>query len=426
MRPSIVVLGAGPAGIGAGLALGERGIVLEASSSPGGICQTIEFAGAFFDLGGHSFHTPHPDIRDLVFGAVKMEEQLRQAWCCYQDELIPYPFQRNFELLSDKSVVEECQAGLKTAQQKSRARNYEEYLETRFGPGITKHFLKPYNQKLWGADLKRLSADWVRERIPGTAKAEDKVSTDDRKRTPLQSNTVVAYPARGGFGEIFKSLAARLPDVRYGDKVARIDPREHELVTSRGQRFKWDALISSLALPDLLSLFEKLPNHIDDAVSRLEALPISLVLFSIDRRLKTEIQRVYSSDFDMPAHKIVFTNNSSDYLRSLQNHGITAEVSGYRKETDEELVEKVSARLRDLQLLPHAARIRSAKVIRLGRAYPVPSLHRDASVQKIKEWLEAQNIYSVGRFGEWAYINSDEALYRGLVMGQALAQKRAA
>jgi UDP-galactopyranose mutase len=426
MRPSIVVLGAGPAGIGTGLALDRLGIVLEASSSPGGICQTIEFAGAFFDLGGHCFHTPHPEIRDLVFGAVKMEEQLRQAWCCYHGELVPYPFQRNFELLSDKSVVEECQAGLKTAQPGSQARNYDEYLDTRFGSGISKHFLKPYNQKLWGADLKRLSADWVQERIPGAAGVEHKLSTRDRKRAPLQSNSVVAYPARGGFGEIFKSLAARLPDVRYGQQVARVNPREHELVTSHGQRLKWEVLISSLALPDLLSLVEKVPDEIGDAAGRLEALPISLVLLSIDRRLKTDIQRVYSSDLDMPAHKMVFNHNSSDYLRSLQNHGITAEVSGYRKETDNELVEKVSGRLRDLQLLPNAARIRSAKVIRIGRAYPVPSLHRDASVQKIKEWLEAQNIYSVGRFGEWAYINSDEALYRGLVMGHALAHRRAA
>ena len=45
--------------------LGEHASVLEQAASPGGPCQTVELAGALFDLGGQSFHTPHKAIRDL-------------------------------------------------------------------------------------------------------------------------------------------------------------------------------------------------------------------------------------------------------------------------------------------------------------------------------------------------------------------------
>ena len=76
-----VIIGAGPGGLGAAIALGERASVLERDASPGGLCQTVELAGALFDLGGHSFHTPHKAIRDLVFAATPMEEQRREAWC---------------------------------------------------------------------------------------------------------------------------------------------------------------------------------------------------------------------------------------------------------------------------------------------------------------------------------------------------------
>jgi hypothetical protein len=50
----------------------------------------------------------------------------------------------------------------------------------------------------------------------------------------------------------------------------------------------------------------------------------------------------------------------------------------------------------------------------------VPTADRNSKVRAIAEWLEARSIYCAGRFGEWAYINSDEALYRGLKLGQKL------
>jgi protoporphyrinogen oxidase len=67
-----LIIGAGPAGLGAGIALGSAALVLERGPSAGGLCQTIELAGAIFDLGGHSFHTPHQKFRDLVFHAIPL------------------------------------------------------------------------------------------------------------------------------------------------------------------------------------------------------------------------------------------------------------------------------------------------------------------------------------------------------------------
>ena len=93
----VVVIGAGPAGLGTGLALGQHGIVLESSSDIGGICRTIEWDGAVFDLGGHSFHTPHPQVRELVFGALDMHEQKREARCYSHGRVIDYPFQRHYQ-----------------------------------------------------------------------------------------------------------------------------------------------------------------------------------------------------------------------------------------------------------------------------------------------------------------------------------------
>ena len=59
---SVVVIGAGPAGIGAGLTLKGECTVLERTASIGGLAATEVIDGAVFDFGGHSFHTPHQKV----------------------------------------------------------------------------------------------------------------------------------------------------------------------------------------------------------------------------------------------------------------------------------------------------------------------------------------------------------------------------
>jgi Protoporphyrinogen oxidase len=86
IKANTIVIGAGPAGLGAALALGDSAIVLESRETVAGLCGTVTLDGAIFDLGGHSFSTPHPAIRRLVFDALKMEEQKRDAWCWLNGE----------------------------------------------------------------------------------------------------------------------------------------------------------------------------------------------------------------------------------------------------------------------------------------------------------------------------------------------------
>ena len=60
IKADTIVIGAGPAGLGAALALGDSATVLESRETVGGLCSTVTLDGAIFDLGGHSFHTRIP------------------------------------------------------------------------------------------------------------------------------------------------------------------------------------------------------------------------------------------------------------------------------------------------------------------------------------------------------------------------------
>jgi protoporphyrinogen oxidase len=325
----IVVIGGGPAGIGAGIALAERGVVVDGGPEVGGLARTVEVDGAVFDLGGHSFHTPHADVRALVCSALDMVEQPRDARCHSHGQMIPYPFQAHFRELDDPDVVRECAAGLAAARKGTGAAHLEEFLSGRYGAGIARHFLLPYNRKLWKADLTGLAVDWVGERIAPPESVDEPPADSAGRRRPLRDDTIVAYPARGGFGEIWRALARRLGDLRLGKSVMRVP-----------------------------------------------------------------------------------------------HHGILAEVSCHvdQRWPEGELERQVVEGLVAMKLVDSLADVRCTRVLRVRHGYPLPTHARAPAVERLRHWLEERGVHTVGRFGEWAYINSDEALRRGLALGRLLLE----
>lgn len=422
-KRQVVVIGAGPAGIGVGIALGERGLVLESCPEIGGLCRVIELDGAVFDVGGHSFHTPHPEIRDLVFSSLQMYEQRRDARCYSHGVMIPYPFQANFRHIRDPEVVEECASGLATAVGGDGVSNFEEFIECRFGAGIARHFMLPYNRKLWGIDLKRLATDWVEERVAAPEGTREKFEASGGKRKPLQADTTVAYPARGGFGSIVQALVKQLKDLRLGKTALRLDPLKRELIMKDQQIIRWSRVVSTMPINKLLEILPDVPPPLVRDASRLQFLSLALVLVVINHSVDTSIQRVYCADPDMPFHKIVINHTSSPYLRSLPYHGVMAELS-YSPEKPlppGDLEPPVIQGLLAMRIIKSVNEVHSVKVLKVSYGYPVPTHEREMIVRRIRSWLEQRRIHTVGRFGEWSYINSDEALYRGLSLGRALA-----
>ena len=421
--PGVVILGAGPAGICAALPLGSDAVILEQHRDVGGLARSFDFHGVVFDLGGHSFHSPHPEIRDLVYSSVEMYEQKREARCYADKTLISYPFQKYFRDLKDQKIVNDCERGLRTAAQAARSENLEDYLYERFGTGLAEHFLLPYNRQLWGNDLTQIATDWVAERIATPLGKNESFETSGGRRKPLQSDTTVAYPARGGFGEITKAVGSRVRNVRFGAKVKLVDPRAKKLVMSTGEVLSWQRLVSTLPLNKFLDMIDGVPPALRVDVSRLKHISLKLICVVIGRPVGTPIQRIYSADGESPAHKIGIASNSSDYLRSLPVCGVFGEVAHIPggAATNDVLQARFVASLEQIGLIKDAQEITAISTIELPYAYPVPTIDRSAIVARVKAWLHEHGIETIGRFAEWAYINSDEAMFRGLRAGQRLA-----
>ena len=124
----IVILGAGPTGLGAAWRLHERGhsgwSLYEAASHAGGLASSvIDPHGFTWDLGGHvlfSHYQYFDDVMDRALGDAWVEHA-REAWVWMRDRWIPYPFQNNIWRLPDAELGA-CLDGLEGAAEHRRVR----------------------------------------------------------------------------------------------------------------------------------------------------------------------------------------------------------------------------------------------------------------------------------------------------------------
>jgi protoporphyrinogen oxidase len=413
-----LIIGGGPAGIcAAHLLQDDDYLLLESSRALGGLCSTITWSGCLFDLGGHVLTTKHADVLEFLSAQVELYVQTRQAFVAHRGEIIGYPFQKNFTDLTDRSVVERCSRSEGQGDYPS-PRNFREYLITTLGQGIHDVFAGPYNEKLWGAPLSRMSPHWGDERVaPRSGSAGPGASLD---RNPLTAATQVAYPTTGGFSTIFEALARPLRNVLLGSGVRAIDLKRKRVETTSGEVCVYDRLISTMPLDSFLTVTAGLSDEARLVGSELESVGLRLVLLKHRGQLPLGKHRLYTPDADIPSHKIVFQNTSSPLLARKEHHGIMAEVSQASQAhlSDRELVTGTVRGLVSLGVLESAEDIIDATVLSIPRAYPVQTLGKKHALAQLRAELSPQGVELLGRFAEWDYINADQVVKRALLLAE--------
>ena len=101
-EPRIVIVGAGPTGLGAAHRLHEQGrtgwTLVEAAAEPGGLAASVvDPQGFTWDLGGHvlfSHYEYFDRLMDELLGEAWLQH-VRESWVWMRERFIPYPLQNN-------------------------------------------------------------------------------------------------------------------------------------------------------------------------------------------------------------------------------------------------------------------------------------------------------------------------------------------
>lgn len=213
-RPTVLIIGAGPAGLTAALELLRRTdmhpIVVEASDTVGGISRTINWNGYRLDLGGHRFFSKSDwvmnwwqQILPLDRGARAPDEQVSIAYrnrrralppvsdtnagnadpdrvMLLRDRLSRIYFRRRFfdypVRLSVRTVTNlgpwrfakaAVSYGVAALRPRRPERSLEDFLINRFGAELYRTFFQSYTEKVWGVPCAQISAEWGAQRIKG-------------------------------------------------------------------------------------------------------------------------------------------------------------------------------------------------------------------------------------------------------------------
>ncbi|HET6372960.1 MAG TPA: FAD-dependent oxidoreductase, partial [Candidatus Polarisedimenticolia bacterium] len=290
----IIVAGGGLSGLSAAYHLQDHSDVLlfEKEDRVGGLCRSVVRDGFTFDLTGHLLHLRRPEIKALVadlLPADRFEKIDRRAFIYSHGVFTDYPFQVNTHGLPSE-VIAECLLGFVEAMQAGQipdhevaALSFKQWVLRTFGAGIAKHFMLPYNEKLWLTDLDEVTCDWVSWSIPRPSLKQVVDGALGLSRTAFGYNPSFLYPKEGGIRVLPEALAARVRSIRLGAEITRVDATRKTVMTSAGDEIPYDRLISTMPLTKLLALTPGLPAWMAEAAARLRHVAVINLNLGVDR-----------------------------------------------------------------------------------------------------------------------------------------------
>jgi len=425
----IVIIGAGPCGLGAAYRLNELGYndwqIYEKNDYVGGLAASFkDDKGFVWDVGGHvifSHYEYFDRLLEKLLGRDYIEHQ-RKAYIRIMNRWVPYPFQNNIRYLPPRAAWE-CLGGLFIAGIKNRKSycNFKEWILAKFGRGIAKYFMFPHNLKVWSYPLEEMSYKWIEERV----------SVVDCKRVlgnfiflrddiNWGPNSTFKFPLFGGTGEIFRRFVPYIQEHLFLKKeITNIDIKNKEIIFSDGSRVSYDVLINTMPLDKFIKAAGL--TQFFEAIKQLKHNSVLAVGLGFKKSAFSDKCWVYFPESNCPFYRMTYFSNYSPHnvptseYSSLICETAYSETKPYKKE---KIIEDTIVGLINSGILTRKDKkyIVSTYLIHAEYAYPIPTLDRDKALDVIQQFLRQNYIHSCGRFGSWKYElgNTDYSLMQGV------------
>jgi protoporphyrinogen oxidase len=438
MSERIVILGAGPTGLGAAYRLTEIGhdnwVIYEGTDHVGGLAASYRDPHGFiWDHGGHVMFSHYTYFDDLVERMLRgdYDQHMREAWVWLYDRFVPYPFQNNVHRLPKDAFLDSVLGVVEAQREDLPKRNFEEWIRAIFGRGIAEHFMEPYNYKVWAHPLSMMSTSWQGDRVP-TVDLERILRNhlDDRDDVSWGPNNKFKFPLLGT-GMLYERIAEALDrPVQFEQRAVEVDVERSTVRFADGSADTYDRLITTLPLRDLVSMIPTAPSQLVGALDDLHYTNGFFVGIGVADPCPSSKCWMYFPGDDSPFYRVTYLSNYSPKMTPAGDHfSLLAEVSAspHKVEDPDTLVERTIAGMVNTKLLtPEQAehKIVSRELMRVKYSYPVPTVGRDRALAIVQPWLMDRRVYSRGRFGAWRYEigNTDHSVMMGVELVDHLVQ----
>ncbi len=415
---NVVILGGGLTGISAAIHLKRPWRLFEREPGLGGLAVTREKDGFFFDRTGHWLHLRDPGMKDLVAQVLpgQMAQVERKARIFSHGVTTLYPFQANLFGLPPE-VVKECLLGVIEAKlapaTTAEPKNFHAYCLRHFGAGISKHFMIPYNERLWGVSPTEITAAWCSRFVPLPNLEQVVAGAVGAHAGALGYNANIVYPKQGGIQTFAAALAGRLDTnrVRTSASLERLDYRRRQAVIG-GETVPYSALVSTLPLPELLRRMTDLPKDIEAHAARLRCTTLRYLDLATRTKPTADWHWVYVPEKRFPFYRVGIFSNAAASMAPPGAGSFYVELAD-RGPVDASTIRASAQGLVEMGAIASVDDVLFADPREIDYAYVVFDDHYYEATNAIFAFLHSHGIYSRGRYGSWTYNSMEDSLLLG-------------
>lgn len=427
-----LIIGAGPAGLTAGLSLVEKGesvTILEQGKQVGGISKTVSYKKYRFDIGGHRFFTKNQEVANLWKKIMPKDfmEKNRISRIYYQGKFYNYPLEP-FNALKNLGPFQAASAFFSHLKIKSNLIKPERTLEdvyiNSFGQYLYEKFFKVYSTRLWGIPPRQMAPDWGKARVGKLSLFNAVKDAFFPQKAEIKSLIKRFNYPKFGPGQMWEAFARKIKEsegeILLNSRAQKIKHTGNKVVlvaTQDSRQFKLDQLISSMPMKDLINALEPQPlAEILRAANELKYRDYIFVALIIKAKNVFPDQWIYIQDPGFMNVRVQNVNNWS--LAMVGDKGKTVLGMEYVVSKGDTLWQ-----MKDRELIGLAKgeayklgfakieQIVDAKVVREEKVYPLYDLDYQKHLAIVKNYLSSfKNLSLIGRNGLHKYNNMDHSM----------------
>jgi protoporphyrinogen oxidase len=446
-RPDVLILGAGATGLGAGLGValagsGQKVVIIERNSRPGGLAGSFTWKNHSIDFGPHRLSPNLRTIRALaeeLLGpdllvqksqhGVQFKGRLYQFPPRVRDFLHPAPIWYSAAFAASFAA-----AKLNWIVRRFDADTFESTIVRKFGRRFYRTIAAPMAEKVW-IDPSQIDPMFANQRFAQVRPA----AVIKKLIFPRQElNPASFYYPRRGYQQLWDAIAelvvregneiwcdARPTSIQVeGSRVVSITLKTREGETTVDTRNV--TVLSTIPLTPLLAMIKGADfSAAREIIGRVKYRSMLLAMFEFDQSDTLPFRTLIFPESNLRFNRLFEQNKYSRETVAAGRSVVVADVTvphgdPANSAPSEEILAEIEADLRKLNYVP-VDRIVDRNLMRVEYAYAVPDIEsRRATARVLHDLKRISNLHFLGRFSVGEYDNADYAIDNGLTFGAML------
>lgn len=414
-----IILGSGISGISAGYHLkktGEDVIIYEKDNDWGGLCAYFSIDGFRFDKFVHFTFSDDEYINKIFEESSPTYAHPSVSSNYYKGYWLKHPAQDNIAPLPVEEKVKIVKGFINRASKTvEEIENYEEWLRVQYGDYFAEKFPMVYTKKYWGLEAKYLETKWVGNRMHSPDIEDVLRGSYETQNKNFYYTSNMKYPQKGGFRSILNKCREGL-DIRFNKEVVQIDTISKTVTFKDGTSANYTRLISSLPLPEIVKMVKNCPVEVQNCANNLHNTCGYMVSLGFNNPDVPKYLWFYIYDEEIIASRVYSPSRES--LDNVPNgcSSLQAEIFFDCKAeipSKEEVMQNTICKLMSMNLFKEDEIV--VKDIRFEK-YANITFDKDIYKNRkvVLDYLQSENIESIGRFGRWEYYWTHQAFKSGM------------